>query len=165
MKLDAIEILSPHVAASDKFEKAIKKIEESLKPELWAAGNSGGVDPRHLDSMDGKRVFDYERDAVRELMRLLKDGKVSANALGGAELGQDLLVRADWNLAALALSENAGLTAANPADQADVEEELQKAEEELAKGEEERAAGKFDTAIQHYKKSWESTMKAIEIAG
>jgi hypothetical protein len=71
----AIENLSPHLGESRRFEKAIREIEKSLDPELWATVSGTGntvIDPLHLDPKRGKKVFDHERHAVKELMHLLK---------------------------------------------------------------------------------------------
>jgi len=74
LKEQVINCLSMHVDESKRISKAIKKIDESLDPKLW-------MDETHLDYKHGKKVFDYERYAVKELMHLLK-GDVSDKCSG-----------------------------------------------------------------------------------
>jgi hypothetical protein len=77
LKQGAIDKLSPHLGKSRRFGQAIKNIEKSLDPKLWAAvpgadGADADIDPLHLDPRHGRKVFDHERYAVNELMDLRK---------------------------------------------------------------------------------------------
>ena len=67
LKQGVIDKLSTHVGESKKFEKAVKEVQKSLDPELGAtipATDGADVDPIHLDTKYGKKVFDHERHAV-----------------------------------------------------------------------------------------------------
>jgi PKD repeat protein len=65
LKEGVIEDLPPHVGESKRFTKAMKEIEKSLDTKLW-------IDEIHLEKKHGKKVFDHERHAVKELVHLLK---------------------------------------------------------------------------------------------
>ena len=132
MKLEAIELLTPHMGDSKRIEKAIKKIEKSLDGRLWD-------DELHLNARRGHKVFSRERNAIKRLMHLLKPdeddedededsddededdrrgrGRVSDEAKAAAGAAIDLLVGADRILAELNIQEaeaacDAGLEAA-----------------------------------------------------
>ena len=49
----------------NKLDKAIKHIEKSLDDKYW-------LDDTHLDPKHGKKVFDEEKKAVKELQKLMK---------------------------------------------------------------------------------------------
>jgi tetratricopeptide (TPR) repeat protein len=65
LKNGVIDGLSPYVDESKRIKKAIKEIEKSLDAKSW-------IDEIYLDKKHGKKVFDHERHAVRELEHLLK---------------------------------------------------------------------------------------------
>jgi hypothetical protein len=122
-----------------RIEKAIEHLDKSLDPELW-------VDGSHLGDK-GKKVFDEEGKAVKELEKL--SGGASAGIVAA-------LLRADKLLATTALDE--AIAGAGNA------KEIEKAQEELAKAVEELAKGKPDKAIDHYGKAWQHATKALEKA-
>ena len=156
LKQAAIDKLSAYASESKQIEKAIKEIEESLNSELWSDGT-------HLDPKGGKKVFDHENKAVKELAKLLKDqneGKVSDEALDSAQMAIGMLVEADRLLADTWLEEVSLLTPLDPARQDKFEKEIAKGEQELAMGDEDRDAGKYNDAISHYQKAWEHAQKA-----
>jgi len=72
MKQDIIDQLGMYAHLSKRIRKAIREIEKSLEDKLW-------TDNSHLKSKGGKKVFDHESHAARELDHLLKgipdDGK------------------------------------------------------------------------------------------
>ena len=65
LKEGTIEQLSMYTAESDRFEKAIKEIQQSLESDLW-------MDLIHLDDKEGHEVSSEERQAVKELMEALE---------------------------------------------------------------------------------------------
>ena len=69
LKLGAIAKLSKHEYESSRFAKAIEEIDKSLDEYLW-------LDEMHVIEKDGKKVFDHERHAVKELLHLLKCGGI-----------------------------------------------------------------------------------------
>ena len=154
-----IDDLSDLLGESRKLDralnKAIRELNRSLEDKLWL---DDYPHPKH-----GKKVFDRQKKAVKELMKLLRkpDG-ASTDVLDAAEAAIDALVSANRQTA---LDELAGVPAARSDRHQDhVDREIAKAGEELDKGDSEAAAEKFDKAIDHYKKAWEHAMKAAKEA-
>jgi len=144
----------------NKIKAAMMHIEKSLDPDLW-------FDDDHLDVKHGRKVFDEERKAVKELMRLLdKKGTPS----GVVDIIQETilkLVGADIKLANTVFAE-----AWRDAGDGKVDRELEKASQELLKAEEGLgyvdkkgvSDPRYDKAIDHYSKAWEHCQRAVEHA-
>ena len=128
---------------ANSLDKAIDRIEDSLDPKYWKSGYV-------LDLKDGKKVFDRERQAVKDLEKAIKDGGPSV----ALQAAIDELVAVDRGLAetAIAVAEYNGGKAS----------EIAKAYQEVAKAEEELAKGKPDKAVEHYRKAWEKAAKAVK---
>ena len=157
VKEAVIADLTPFAGESKRIENAITAIEKSLEAKRW-------VDDSHLDAKHGKKVFDEERKAVKELEKALEKDALSPEAAAAVSEAIERLVSADRVLALTALEEAAGLIALDPERQDKVDRELTKAVEELARGDAERVAGNPDKAIEHYKKAWEKVQKALKQA-
>jgi len=121
----------------DLIEKAIYHLEKSLADDLWEE------DGLHL-TKKGKKVFEEEKKAVHELMKIEAPPDVSAEI--------NSLVEADQILAQTAIDDAAG---GDPKDIAKAQEEMTKALEDIDKGD-------FDKAIKHYKKAWDFAQKAVK---
>jgi len=122
----------------ERIEKAINHIHNSLASDLWEDGY-------HL-TKKGKRVFDEEKKAVKELMKIIEDGTAFETIFNLVFIDKDL-----------------ALTAIQDAiDSGGDQKELEKANKEIAKGEAEEVAGGYDKAIEHYKKAWEHAQKALK---
>ena len=163
MKNRAIADLTPFEDESKKIEKAIKEINKSLE--------KGFVDETHLDSKDGKKVFDHEKHAVKELLHVLKEAtkgkgknKVSEDAAAAVRRAIDDLVTADRLLATVQIEAVQAATALDQKNQDKLEKEIEKALKELDKGDKELAKGKEDKAIDDYKKAWEHATHALKEA-
>ena len=129
----------------------------------------GWLDDTHLDPKTGKKVFDREQKAVKELMKVVKDeargrDRVSDPALAAIIDAIDDLVAADRLLAQIALDELAGIIATDPDRQGKVDRELAKGQEDLDKGDQQLADGKQDKAIDSYRKAWEHAVNAAKEA-
>lgn len=83
LKQRVVENLSEFVEDSGKygkrFKKAVEETQKSLDPKFWATrpGNSENnnkdvIDPYRLDLKQGKKHFDHEGKAAKELKELLK---------------------------------------------------------------------------------------------
>ena len=137
----------------DRIEKAIESIEDSLKDKYWA-------DDSHLVEK-GKKVFDEEKKAVKELMKVdVPDVSSVINSL---------VYDADEVLALVAIKDAEDTATAANCGEANASKdcdkalkEITKAQEELAKSQEELDKGDHDKAIDHYKKAWEHAQKALE---
>ena len=121
--------------------KAIDHIEKSLTPEWW-------MDELTLDVKNGKKVFDEERKAVKELTKKQTEGISEVQAV------VDALVSAAEALAQKAI-DDASTAGGDPKD-------LEKANEEMAKAADELAKGNPDKAIYHYRKAWETAQKSVK---
>ena len=125
------------------------------------------MDETHLDSKDGKKVFDHEKHAVKELMKVVKDeakGKDNVSDLAEAAVRRaiDDLVTADRLLATVQIEAAQDATVIDPKRQKKVNKEIAKALKELAKGDDELAKGHEDHAIDKYKKAWEHATHALK---
>jgi hypothetical protein len=144
IKTNVVAVLTALLPTGDdktdkRIEKAIEHLTKSLDPELW-------VDDSTLTEK-GKKVFDEEKKAVKEL-RKIKDAP--------PEVGDaiDEIVTADRQLAQDAID----AAIAGGGDPNDIEKALR----EMAKAQEELDKGKPDKAIDHYKKAWEKAQKALK---
>lgn len=154
LKQDAIEQLEGAKTGDSKIDKkidkAIKHIEKSLNDKYW-------LDESHLDPKYGKKVFYYEKKAVKYLQKLIKDKKTPDSVKDVCREVIDELVEADNLLAHIAYEEAQAYSGHKK-----VDKELAKCEKEFEKAEEEIAKGHPDKAIDHYKKAWEHAQKAIK---
>ena len=144
----------------NKINSAITHIEKSLDPDLW-------FDDDHLDVKHGHKVFDEDRKAVKELMHLL-DMKETPNEI--VEIIQRTilkLVEADQKRANNVYTEVQRDTVDKKVDREweKASKELLKAEEELSHVDKKGVSDpRYDKAIDHYKKAWKHSQRAIEHA-
>jgi parallel beta-helix repeat protein len=160
--LDIIETLlqqSSDRTTTRKLETARKYVTNSLEGRgvIWISENE-------ISCTHGKKVFDYEKRAVKNLQGLLGDGTITCPSCGAEvpagtpecpECGEELpgsnqagevielLLDADRGLAQKAID---GMT--DP-------QTKQEAQELFDKAEAYRAGGTFLNAIDHYKKAWQ----------
>ncbi len=120
---------------TNRIENAIAKIEDSLDPANWLTGST-------LDSDNGSKVFDGERQAVN-LLGGVANAPREAPAVDSAI---DQLVAIDAGLARLATD----LAESNGGDSSRID----RARRELARGDDDAAAGRGDLAIGHYALAW-----------
>jgi len=136
----------------DRIRKAIERLDKSLEPKRWA-----GED--RLDPKQGKKVFDEERLAVKELEKV-KSFDVS--------WAIEELLDIDEELAQTAIDDAEDAIAANltgdPREIDKANNELLRAIEEMDKAAAARDRGDADQAIDHYRKAWEHAQRAIEHA-
>jgi hypothetical protein len=176
LKVRAIQDIQPDLGSGDnwlddRINEAIEHINNSLDPELWLSGSELGS--------KGKKVFDEEKQAAIELMKILKKAGVPQGVGDDAMKAIDKLVLADKDLAstAIAQAEAAACEAGclesyngqacpnqdNPdPDCATILDEIAKANEEMAKAEEDYGKGDYDKAIEHYKKAWDHAQHAMK---
>ena len=121
----------------ERIQKAIKNIDQSLAPDLWNG-------PSRL-TKKGQKVFEEEKKAVSELMKITSPTPAISNAILG-------LVAVDRALAQTAISDAIAL----PGNASDIA----KAQAALADGDAKALAGEFDKAIEAYKKAWQFAWKA-----
>ena len=133
----------PTAFDTKKLGELIVKLQQSLDPALW-------IDDNHIVDKDGNKVFDRERDAVKKLNELIKDGSIPDPTLQDMI---DALVRADRAIASVALSD-AIAASGDPKKIAESQNELLKAADEIAKLH-------FDHAIDHYKAAWKKAREAV----
>jgi len=145
------ELLTTGDDETDKhIQKAIESIEKSLAPELWESDSTL--------TKKGKKVFDNEKKAVKNLQKLIKDKKVPDYVKDVCENVTDELLTADKLLAETALTEAKAYEGMDKK----VDKEIEKSEKELEKATKELEKGKPEKAIDHYKKAWEHAQKAMK---
>ena len=153
-----IEILEQIESGEKKidhgFDKMIDKIEKSLEEKLW-------IDELEVDIKHGKKVFDNEKKAVKEGMKIIKDKKTDEEVKETVTKTIHELVSVD-----LALAENHYQKASKYSGTKKVDHELEKAAKYLEKAYKEldRSKSKYDKVIDNLKKSWEHSQKAIKHA-
>lgn len=159
-----------------RLRAAYSALERAIDPTLWDDTGMTVLCP------DGKRVFDLERTAVRNLQALLRldDPRPGKNKKKGSGKGKKKaaaqpdpldpalvawveqaiadLVEVDQALAEAAIAMAADAVAANPTPKG--EKALAKAEAQLAKGNAAAAAGKPTVAIHHYRQAFVYACKA-----
>ena len=121
-----------------KIDKAIKFVNKSLAANLWETGSTL--------TRKGRKVFDGEKKAVKELLKV--DGGTNVSGEIAA------LVNIDQVLAQFAID----LAIAAPGDA----KEIAKALKEMGKAAEEIGKGHLGHAIDKYKKAWEHAQKALK---
>jgi uncharacterized repeat protein (TIGR01451 family) len=130
---------------SENLETVVKKLTDALTPSLWVDGN-------HVDSHQGGKVFDREKEVVSTLESIIKNKK-SAIPDATSQAMIDALVHADRILAEDALADAVAATG-DPKRIAEAQRELVRAAAELA-------VGDFDGAIENYKGCWKKAQDAV----
>jgi hypothetical protein len=159
-----IDILD-HTESEDKkiessIDKMIDKIEKSLDNKLW-------VDDNAPDSKHGNKVFDNEKKAVKEGMKVINDKDSTDEVNDNIAEAIDSLLSVDRQLA-----ENSYEQALEFSGNKKVDHELEKAQKYLEKAEEElnkiskkgKIDPKYHKVIDYFKKSWKHSQKALKHA-
>lgn len=172
-ELEAAKNLTTNEHTLKEIDKAIEHIQKSLnidpkhpdetwkKHQLW-------VDDNHLDPKHGEKVFDEEKKAVKDLMKLIKDKKTPDEIKDELLKIINKLLTADDLLAHTAYDE-----AQEYAGDPKVDKELEKCNKEFEKAKKELGHTKkdgtpdpkYDKAIDHFKKAWKHAQHAIKKAG
>jgi len=160
LKDSAIGIIEGYLGSDDlwlvdQVTEAIEHIEKSLEPDLWETDWSL--------TRKGKKVFDEEKKAVKELVKILEKASVDQAVKDTALEAIEHLIMADQALASTAIEQaiakayDAGCydEGNDDAECRKVLRKITRAQEEMAEAEEEIDKGKYDKAIDHYKKAWE----------
>jgi len=169
--LDELNGLLP--TGDDKLDKNLDKATEHIQKSLNIDPKDGGqwekhdlwLDDNHLDPKHGSKVFNEEKQAVKELLKLIKKDDTPQAVKDVCQAVIDKLIKADHLLAHTAYDE-----AQAGADDPKVDKELEKCDKEFENAIEElnhvKKDGtpdpKYDKAIDHYKKAWEHACKAKE---
>ena len=145
--------------ADKRIEKAVENIEKSLNEKFWEEGANSL-------SKYGKEVFEYEKKAVKELMKLLKDGDVLQDE---ADFVIQSLLSICSSLAIAVIEEDKNSAAAKGCTTEGTDSkcdkilrEIAKAQEEMGKAQQEIGREDYDKAVEHYKKAWDHAMKAMK---
>ncbi|HEX9823694.1 MAG TPA: hypothetical protein VGB51_04785 [Actinomycetota bacterium] len=137
----------------ERIAKALKDLDKSLEAHRW-------VDGDRLDPHDGKKVFDEERDTVKDLQ------KVTTVDVAWAI---EELVEIDGLLAQTAIDDATAAIMSklggDPNELDKANRELLNAMDEMDKAQAEWDEGDADKAIEHFRKAWEHAQKSIEHAG
>jgi len=128
----------------EELDEAIEALTESLDPGLW-------VDQNHLERKHGEKVFDKEKESVKELCELIghNDSHLHVATLQGFI---DRMFQADRLLATTAIEEAAAAGVAK--------KKLDQARKELAQGDADAADSKCGNGIEHYKNAWKNAVHA-----
>jgi len=157
-KEGTIELLEQIESGEKKIDhgidKMIDKIEKSIDEKLW-------IDELEIDIKHGKKVFDNEKKAVKEGMKIITDKKTGEEVKEAVAKTIHELVSVD-----LALAENQYKKASQYRGTKKVDHELDKAAKYLEKAYKELdcSKAKYDKVIDNLKKSWEHSQKAIKHA-
>jgi hypothetical protein len=140
--IDELSALLPTGNRKDdnRIANAIEDIEDSLNPAYW-------VDDFHLTDQ-GNKVFDAEKKAVSDLM------KVNGPAEAEADVVVAALVEVDERLATTAINEAVAAGGS--------EKFINKALRQMEEAELDLNQDRPDKAIDHYKQAWRFAQKAME---
>ncbi len=144
-KAHAVTVLSSLLPTGSRYydrliDRAIGSVEDSLNTAYW-------VDDTHLTDK-GNKVFDEEKKAVKDLMR------VRGSAKADVRIVMATLVAADESLAGTAIADAIALGGSD--------RYIAKAQAEMEKAEYDLIRHRYDKAIDHYKKAWQYAQKALE---
>lgn len=141
------------------FSKAVKSLNDSLASKLW-------VDASRLSQKFGHKVFDNEKQAIKELNKILEDKGQHKDSSVKDSLKAiiDKIVKSDELLAKVAIYDAKAAKIKSIKFKKIVAKEINKAEKELAKGQQEAASGNADKAIDLFKSSWLHSQLAIKFA-
>ncbi|HEY5140120.1 MAG TPA: Ig-like domain repeat protein, partial [Methylococcales bacterium] len=141
------------------IQKAAADMEDALASKLW-------TDDFHLDAKHGQKVFDSEKEAIKDIQRFIKDRRMPISATVKADLKSviDSITFSDDALVDIALSQTKILKVKNPKYSKKRDEEIKKAEAELADALREVSKGNEDKAVDDFGKAWNSVQLAIEFA-
>jgi methylphosphotriester-DNA--protein-cysteine methyltransferase len=127
-----------------RLDEAIGHLTQALAAELWA-------DETHLERKHGEKVFQEDKETVKNLCELIKDKKSS---IPDAILQQfiDRIFRADRLLAAVTIEEAiaAGVSA----------KKIEQAQKLVAKGDGATGDDKCDNGIEDYRNAWQHAIRA-----
>lgn len=128
---------------------ATQALTESLDPSLW-------VDSSHLNPQQGHKVFDKEKYAVKQLLKIIDDkGEHSDPVIKDAiETVIDGITKADELLSRVAITDAINTPVSDQKKQDKIDKEIEKAEQELAKAYQDIADNKPDNAIDHFRNAW-----------
>ena len=159
LKRKAIQVLRPRVepeyaSLNDPIREAIEHITRSLRPELWE------TDATLTD--EGKVVFNEERAAVKELMKVeISVPEEAVNSSAMEAIGY--LTTADRALVSTAISQTIAMaqvagcytTGSYHSKCQELLHRISSAQREMDRAEEEISNDKYDRAIDHYKRAWQ----------
>ena len=141
-KLEQLKADSNNKKTDKRLDKVIASIQDSLDEKLW-------IDETHLDSKKGKKVFDKEKKAVKELQKIIeKDESIDISL---AQMTIDDLCEADKILAQTAIDD------VNDPDNKkiiDANKKMTAAQSEIDKN-------KCDKAIGKYKDAWKKAQNVL----
>lgn len=131
-----------------KLDKVIKKINKAMNSKYWdESGNE-------LTSKKGKKVFDENKKAVKDLSKISKKSDVVYPEIASS-IG--ILVGITQELATDAIDDAQAF-----AGDKKVDKEIKKSNKEMNKAQKELDKGKPDKAIDKFKKAWEHAQKALK---
>jgi len=144
-------LTSSNAKAQKEINKAIGHLQKSLTDQkiTW-------IDDSHIACKHGNSVFDEEKEAVKNLMKVSNPKHKDTYDASIKPAIDDMITKiadADKLLASTLISEANALTKKDLKEIADANREIMKAEED-------RTAGDFDKAIDGYKKGWQHAKKA-----
>jgi hypothetical protein len=134
-----------------EIDKAIEDIENSLVSEFW-------IDLSRLDKLQGHKVFDREKQAVKSLLKIIEEKGKYIDPEIIAEF-QDIindLAKVDIFLAKIAIYDAENIESDDTDLQKKIDNEINKAKEELEKALQELSDDNPDKAIDYLKKAWKS---------
>ncbi len=148
--VENLSMLTP-VTKDDQHDirEAAKDVTESVAPTLWS------TDGIHLNTKKGEHVFDEEKEAVRHIMDVLKDGKESIPVSNSLRNDITQLVDVDNMLATTAINDAQTLvTHLSGNDAKELQHDIDDAQKEMNNAAVDNSKGNFDDVIEHYKHAW-----------
>lgn len=152
-ELQAAKQLTTNKQTMKKVDGAIGEIQESLDTGLW-------VDDFHLDPRHGFKVFDEEKEAVGQLLWILRNKKEGADVKNVVQSVIGKLLQVDQLLADAAIGDAKALGSTDPR----VIHIIKEADKELSEAMRECAKGNYDKAVEEFKHAWMNAQHALKKA-
>lgn len=127
-----------------RIKRAIVRLQQSQNPRSWVNGY-------YLTEKHGKQFFDRNKQAIRELLYVVKTGGTAANA---AQTAVNQLLSAQATLVDLAIQQ--AIANGGKADK------IAEAQIEQANAEAAIAAGDYAAAAANYREAWHNASKAVK---
>ena len=134
---------------------AVKFIKKSLNPDFWL--NASCLNSSKKKSKkSGVWVFNYDRSAVKGLLKIVRDKNKCSSAVGENEVRDIInkLVRTDELLAEVILDKARNSSAENSRIQKIINRQIKRAEKNIKRANQELDKNKPDRAIYYFRNAW-----------
>ncbi len=156
LKQDALNQLNSLLPTGNK--KVDGKIMVAAGNIKQSLGTAPWIDENHLNPKYGKQVFDKEKEAVLELMEILRGTDATQTVKNKIRTAMDELVRADKEIALIAIFD----AKAKGSTDCRVIHEIKEADEEYSEALKAITKGNYDHAVEEFEHAWIRAQHAMK---